>query len=221
MALATKNAIYEMFGGAIKLMFAAYPTTSPGSASSDACLKGYIGLFYADGEICASPTTSEWANLTSEGVTVKLKQDTVKVDPNASGEHVIGLHAPSVEFELEIIDGDADHLKDIAAALTGDVVSVAASTTHAARTRTMVGGAKSPVYRTLCISQKSAITGEYDNFLIPRALLYLDSEIKLNKKNAYTLKVKGSGNPDVWLKDADGNGVSFVQDTVTAAKSAV
>ncbi len=215
MALATVNRLFER-PGRVEVFLALAPTTDPlasptGVAANDNPLRliEYYKLFYSDGSArkALKAGVVPYANIDGEGVTVKTKANPIEVDPNSGSKHTIGYADFESSIEFPILDGDADHWKDIIGARAEDIISTAAASGVAGRKTVLWGAQKMPLRVVALLRMPSILVpGEYDNRLYFRNVMTLDADEKFNKKSAVNMKIVLSPQNDVFMVDSDGTG---------------
>lgn len=221
MALATfnKNAIQAQ-GGTVYIV--ASPATVVGSTTA-AIVKELFALFYSDGDYRTTLTASAWTTINNTGFKAKITQKPIKINPNNSAEYVMGYEDIGMEAEIEFHDVNVDHMKDLMSASAAEVLALTASTYQAGRSTLLGGGQRYPTaYALLYRYPSKAYPGEYNHVLIPRCTFDMDgSDREYSKSKASTLKVKITAEGFELLADpTTGNPVVWLEDTVTAAKTA-
>lgn len=222
MALATINQNFEKIGK-VELFLAEYPVAGYTGATLTDKIENVYELFYSDGTArkALKAGTYVWGNINEGGVALKFKGNTVENDTMLGSKHPVGYSSFSAELEGSINDVDANHMKDIISALSGSVLTTTAATGIAGRTTIMIGGQQAlKKYALLLRSVNPSITGEFDNYLFPRVVMDLDSDLKFEKGKVLELKFKITALYDQTFLDPDTGlpAIGFM-DTVTAAAS--
>lgn len=220
MALASINRNIERTGRG-EFYLAPYPTADPGTDAASR-LTAFFALFYADGAACKTlkAGVTPWANLTSDGLKVKVKQNVVEVDPNNGPKHTIGVQDTDMSGEMGFIDVDPAHLADAFGCSVDELIAQAAATGKAGRSRVLLGGQTNLVkYVGLYRMPSALVPGEFDNYLFLRILFTVDTEFDFNKKSAVNCKMKFEALPDCYLVNANGLPEQAVYDMATEAAS--
>jgi len=218
MALTTINAGFEKTGKG-NLYLAAAPTTDPGGSTTIlATITGYYAKFYADGTTRKTLTGGvlPWANLDSSGLNVKIKQNTVEVDPNNGSKHPIGIIDTEMSGEITFLDCDPAHLADAFSCTAAELQAFAAASGKAGRKTVLLGGQSILLKYTALYRMPSLITGEYDHWLFPRIVISPDIDLKLSKKDAISCKLRFTAQPDIYALNADGFGEMAFADVADA-----
>ena len=226
MALTSINRLFER-PGRVEVFLALAPTVDPlttptGVAATDNPLRliEYYKYFYSDGSArkALKAGVVPWANIDSDGVTVKIKATPIKVDPNSGSEHTIGFADFPSSLEFPILDFDAAHFADLIGARAEDKITTAPAAGVAGRLSVLFGATKLPTkVVALCRMPSILVPGEYDHKLFFRAALEVDSEEKFQKKSPVSTKVMLTCQNDVFMVDSDGTGQVGSVDNATAA----
>jgi len=198
MALSSVNRSFEKIGRG-EFYLAAQPASTVFSAcvTQTDYIKKYMELFYTTGtgdtlKVLAAGT-KVYAALTAEGIKVKLKANTIEVDPNSGPKHVIGIQDTEVTFELGIIDLTPQKLAELAGCSAEELITQAAATGKAARSQVLIGGQSILTsYVGLYRMPSTLVPGEFDHILMPKLQWTLETDLDLNKKSPLTAKVKGT-----------------------------
>lgn len=220
MSLTSINRSFER-GGRGQLFLKAYPAANPGATSSlTDVVKGFFGLFYADGDArkTLSGGVNPYCNLDASGLSVKFKQETIDVDPNNGPKHAIAIKETSCEAEINFYDVDPAHLADAFNLKAEELLTIAASVGKAGKVTALIGG-QSVLNRLVALYRMPSpdFPGEYDHYLFPRVVIAPDTDIKLSKKDAIALKLKLSCQPDLYLINSDGFSEIAMADISNAA----
>lgn len=228
MALTSINRLFER-PGRVEVFLALAPTVDPlgsptGVAATDNPLRliEFYELFYADGTTrkALKGGVVPYANIDSDGVTVKTKATPIKVDPNSGSEHTIGFADFPTSVEFPILDFDAAHFADLIGARAEDKVTTAPAAGVAGRLTVLFGAQKLPTkVVVLCRMPSILVPGEYDNKIFFRAAMEVDAEEKFQKKSAVSTKVILTCQNDVFMVDSDGTGHIGSVDNATAPAS--
>jgi hypothetical protein len=219
MALAALNGNFQKVG-TCQLYLVAAPSADPGAGTLASTADGYYGLFYQDAaakKVLKSGVTP-YCNLTADGISQKVKPSTVEFDYNngPKTKMLSGIDEASVEFSF--YDVDTAHLKDVFGLATADLIAVAAAAGKAGRKIAAIG-ANANYNNVVAMARMASvlIPGEYDHFLWPLASFVPEIDVKLSKKDAYSVKVTLSLRPSPYALNAAGNGVIMLADTADAA----
>ncbi len=219
MALTSYNSNFQKVGTGQLYLFAA-PSVDPGTATFASTIDGYYGLFYTDaaGKKVLKGGINPYANLNANGLALKVKPATVEFDYNNAPKTTMlaGIDSASVDFEF--YDADTAHLKDVFGIGAADLLSISAVSGKAGRKIAGIGAnANYNNVVALYRMQSVLVPGEYDHFLFPLASFNPEIDVKLSKKDAFTIKVSLSLRPSPFVTNAAGNGVFMVADTADAA----
>lgn len=227
MALTSVNRLFER-PGRVEVFLALAPTADPlasptGVAATDNPLRlaEYYKYFYADAAArkALKAGVVPYANIDSDGVTVKIKANPIETDPQNMSKHTIGIADFETSIEFPILDGDAAHWADLTGARAEDKVSTAAAAGVAGRLSVLFGATKTPLRVVALLRMPSVLVpGEYDNKIFFRSVMTLDSDEKYQKKSAVNTKVLLSCQNDVFMVDSDGTGhIGAVDNALVAA----
>lgn len=219
MALTSYNSNFQKVGTGQLYLFAA-PSADPGAATFASTIDGYYGLFYTDaaGKKVLKGGINPYANLTAAGLTMKVKPAIVEFDYNNApkSKMLAGIDEASVEFEF--FDADTAHLKDVFGIGTADLLSISAVSGKAGRKIAGIGANANYNNVVAMYRMASVLTpGEFDHFLFPLASFNPEIDVKLTKKDAFSIKVSLGLRPSPYVTNAAGNGVFMVADTADAA----
>jgi hypothetical protein len=194
------------------------PSASPAFADF---VEGFIQRFYED------PTTSKvlnrlltpWAMLTADGFKPKFTQEGITVDPNDGPKFTLAAQDLLVGGEFTFLDVNADHWADALSTPAGNMVTIAAGTGKAGRTRMGLGAERVLNKYSLCYRMPSTqFPGEFDHLIIPRATLVVDAELNLNKGKEVTVKIGFSAQAEPSLiSPVNGEYMTAIMDYATAA----
>lgn len=199
------------------LFLAPAPTSDPGGTNT-LRLNALFGYFYTAGDTRKALTASPWCNLSSDGVKVKVKENVVENETNESAKHTVGRQDIEADLEFKFFDVDVNHLADALGAKTDEIITLAAATGKAGRKQLLVGGQRTlSKYTILYKTPSPNFAGEFDNFLFFRAVIIVEWELALNKKDVVNVTLKASILPDAYIVNADGFPELFAVDEVTAA----
>lgn len=218
MALTSVNRNFERTGRG-EFYLAPYPAIDPG-VDMTARLTAFMALFFADGVACKAlkAGVNPWANLTSDGIKVKVKQNRVESDPNQGPKHPIGVQDTEIDGEIGFLDVDPAHLADAFSCSVEELIAQAAAAGKAGRSRVLLGGQVNLTkYVGLYRMPSVLIPGEFDNFLFFRILFNVESDFDLNKKTAVSCKLKFSALPDCYVVNLAGIPEQAMYDIATAA----
>ena len=221
MALTTILNSYKRVGPG-QLFLAAAPTADPGTATAASTVDGYYALFYGSSGKAAKKTLDTgkvpWCNLTSAGMTLKIKPSTVEFDPNNGPKKklVTGIDEAAAEFEF--YDVNPAHLVDLFGGSAADLIAVVAAAGTAGRKIAVIGpNASNALLTAMYRIPDPALTGEFWHWVLPAGNPIFDLELKLNKKDAlsakFTLELEGSP----FLNNAQGFPVVAFTDAPDAA----
>ena len=222
MTLSTVDRTFERIGAG-ELYIAALPAASvfSGCTTIASFAKEYFELFYDDGDTRKALTTGKkpWAALTSDGLKVKIKANTIEVDPNSGPKHLVGIQDVEVSFEMGIIDCTAIKLAELASCSTEELIAQAAAAGKAGRSYVAIGGQSQLTPYVLMYRMASKIVpGEFDHVLIPRANFTLETDFDLNKRSVLQIKVKGNALQEAYgLVNAAGIPEQIIYDLAVAA----
>lgn len=223
MALTTINNSYKRVGPG-QLYLAAAPITDPGAATVASTTDGYYALFFGLGK-AAKKTLSAgilpWGNLTSSGISLKIKPSTVDFDPNNGPKRTIvtGFEEASVEFEF--FDLNPAHLVDMFGSQASDLIAVAAGSGIAGRKIAVVGpSANNASFTVLYRMPDPVLAGEFWHILIPCANIIGELDLKMSKKDALQGKITMSLDGSPFMNNAQGFPVVAIVDSPDAAATA-
>jgi len=221
MALTSINGNFEKVGTG-QLYLVAAPSADPGAGTLSSTSEGYYGLFYttpADKKTLKGGVLP-YCSLTADGVAQKITPSVVEFDHNngPKTKKLAGIEEASVEFSF--FDVDANHLKDAFGLAAGDLLAIAAGAGVAGRKIAAIGANVNytnvaALYRMPSVQ----VPGEFDHFLWPLANITPELDVKMNKKDAYTVKMTLSLRESPFMTNAAGNGIIMLADTADAART--
>jgi hypothetical protein len=188
------------------VFLAPYPAANPGSDTTPVnVLKGYFGLFYADGQKKAALAAgvSPWCILKSDGLVLDPKYKVLTVDTNQPTPQIqAGFYPEAVELDLTVSDPSRDKLLEVLSGLAGQKIDTAAATGQQGQQGFMLGAQTYFTSYTLMFRSPSPLGVGFDHLLLPK-LKWDPSSIKLelSKTKLWELKVKGKPEGDDYLLD--------------------
>ncbi|MBS1729849.1 MAG: hypothetical protein JSS67_03625 [Bacteroidetes bacterium] len=219
MSLATINAPFERTGRG-QLYLAAYPSADPGATTSLVDeVEGFFGIFYTDGleRKTLKAGVKPWANIDSNGLKVKVKQNVVEYNPNAGSKHPVAIEDTAVSAEITFADVDPAHLADAMSLSAAELLAQAAAVGKAGRAVAILGGQTNLNKYVAMYRMPSILTpGEYDHYLFPRITFNVDAEFDLSKAKVLTCKLMMAAQPDLYIINADGFGEMAFADIANA-----
>jgi hypothetical protein len=183
------------------------PAVLPAGVNLAAKYRGYFDQFLA----AASWTElkaglNPWANITSEGLALKVKQNRLSGDSQAQAKHDIGIIDTDVTAEFTIIDVEPKKFADSFSLDVDELISVAAAAGAPGFDLAALGG-QTTVARFMALwrAPDQAIPGQYEMFLLPRITISGDTDLKLNKKDRLEGKLILTSEEDFNLVNAKGH----------------
>lgn len=196
------------------------PTATPTFADY---IEGFFQQFYMDPKarklLRSDPNGTPWGNIDANGISVKIKQNTVDYDANNAPKVPVGIQDTGVTAEITFADVDPAHLADALSATLNQKVTIAPSTAKAGRMSVSIGGSNVLNNYTAMYRMPSVLfPGEFDHFLFLRPVIVVDTDLKLSKKETVTCKLKLTCLPDKWVNNLDtGTPELAVAETANAA----
>lgn len=188
------------------VFLAPYPAANPGATSAPTdVLKGFFGLFYADGQKKADLATgvSPWCILKSDGLVLDPKYKVLTVDTNQPIPQIqAGFYPDAVELDLTVTDPSRDKLLEVLSGLTGQKIDTAAAVGQQGQAGLMLGAQTYFTPYTLMFRSPSPLGAGFEHLLLPK-LKWDPSSIKLelSKTKLWELKIKGKPEGDDYLLD--------------------
>lgn len=192
-----------------------------GAATFADYVEGFLQRFYTDPTTCKvlDPLLAPWAMLTADGFKPKFKQEIVDVDPNDGPKFALAAMDLLTSAEFTFLDVDAAHWQDALSTPAGNLVSIAAATGKAGRTRMGVGSERVlNKYTALYRMPSPKFPGEFDHLIIPRVTMSVDADPQLAKSKEITVKLSLSAQAEPSLiSPSNGEYCTAIWDYATAA----
>jgi hypothetical protein len=184
-------------------------------------VEGFLQRFYSDPTQCKvlDPLLSPWAMLTADGFKPKFKQEMVDVDPNDGPKFNLAGQDLLISAEFSFFDMNADHWADALSTPAGNMISIAAATGKAGRTRMGIGAERIlNKYSALYRMPSPKFSGEFDHLLIPRCTVTVDADTQLAKSKEINVKLSLSAQAEPSLASpVNGEYCTAIWDYATAA----
>ena len=201
-------------------------TPPTGFTTAAQLLKMYLANFYTDGDLQAAlvANLNPWANLDVKGFSYEQKYKQVTFDPSVGLPINAGKYLESAIGSCVIGDFSAAKFKDLLSTTSNESLTLAASSTQAAKSGVLIG--TTPFNARYMVlyqwpSQDATgtpIPGQFDNLLIPRAILEADIKAEFTKTKPTDVAVKVTAESDLWLVSPDSGmyAAAYFQETTAA-----
>jgi hypothetical protein len=191
--------------------------TPPAGTGNQAILTTYLGNFYVAGDTQVSmvPLLTPWSLVDAKGGDLKIDMKDVTFDPASGPKMLVGQYPESCTFKIVLGDVSQSKFCDILSVTTGEVTTLAASTTQAPKTAALLGTA---LYKQayMCLYQYPAydvlgnpIPGQFNNLFLPRAKISAAIETKFEKAKPSELTVTINAEADWFLESPDSGQYAF------------
>jgi hypothetical protein len=197
------------------LFTAAAPPTALASpyspAIAAALLTEYLAMFYTDGNIQGALVTGlqPWAYIDAKGLEYEAKYEQSAFTPAIGLPINTGKYLKSAIASAVIGDISTAKFQDILSTTANEVISIAASTTQAAKSAVMMGTTPYNSRYMVLYQWPSLdligvpIPGQYDNLLIPRAIIDSDVKVGFMQSKPSDLPIKITAENDLFLMSPD------------------
>lgn len=202
-ATGTGASLTPVLGNGIGPVRCLAPSASPAYADY---AEGWMQRFYADPTTCKTlnPLLSPWGMLTAAGFKPKFKQEEVPIDPADGPKYTAFVQSLLTEAEFTFLDVNADHLADALSCASSQLISIAAATGKAGRSRLGVGSERAlRLYAAMYRMPSVKFPGEFDHLVIPRVTVALDTDLEFAKGKAVDCKIKLSAQAEPSLISPD------------------